>query len=100
MDVCKFIFLLKLFKTFSNVIHSEGGCYKRDMKYRGSIFCGLIEKPENRVNVKNIYYLAPLASFFVEPFVWSYDIANQRNRSQVGENNRCQSCHHYLEIQP
>ena len=33
-----------------------------------------------------VYYLAPLASFFVEPFVWSCDIANQQNRSQVGEN--------------
>ena len=37
--------------------------------------------------MKNIYYLAPLASFFVEPFVWSCDIANQQNRSQVGENS-------------
>ena len=33
VNVSKFIFLLKLFKSFSNVIHSGGGCYKRDMKY-------------------------------------------------------------------
>ena len=53
----------------------------------GSILCGLREKPKSRVNLKNIFFLAPLASFFVELLVWSCDIANQQNRSQVGENN-------------
>ena len=78
MDVSEFIFLLKLFKSFSNVIHSGGGCYKRNMKYWVAFYAG--SERSKKVELKKIYifFLAPLASFFVELFVWSCDIANQR----------------------
>ena len=70
MDVSEFIFLLKLFKSFSNVIHSGGGCYKRSMKYLVAFYAGSEKRRKSRVKKKYIFFWRHWLVFFLLNFLF------------------------------